>query len=216
MARKRKRAEAYRIRAVEFLLEERSAERVLKIILPRMFQPLPRLTYRVFEGKGDLLSRLPELLRAYRHRIAEGENLRIVILLDQDAEDCLVLKSRLNQYALEAQLVPYNHQQPSRAFHVLSRIAIEELEAWYFGDIQALSTAYPKIVPYLGKLKERSPNSISDTAEVLEKILKQAGYHRNGMPKIEVAERVAQHMQPERNRARSFQVFREGLEACLT
>ena len=35
------------------------------------------------------------------------------------------------------------------------------------------------------------------------------------LPKTAVAQNIAQHMEPSRNRSRSFQVFVEGLKACV-
>jgi hypothetical protein len=33
----------------------------------------------------------------------------------------------------------------------LNRIAVEELEAWFFGDIEALRAVYPKLSATLGR-----------------------------------------------------------------
>ncbi len=217
MAKKpKKKASQTQGHILEFLLEERSCEHALKILLPRILQPMPPLSYRVFQGKGDLLENLPPVLRGYRQQIVSGRNLRVVVLLDQDQQDGVALKHQLTQHAREARLIPFNHERADQPFHVLNRIAVEELEAWFFGDIEALCAAYPKVRSHLGDLARRDPDSIPrGTAETLERLLKKAGYYENGMPKIEVAQRIANHMQPDRNRSRSFRVFREGLSACL-
>jgi hypothetical protein len=49
----------------------------------------------------------------------------------------------------------------------------------------------------------------------LARILQQAGYHRGGLPKMEAAGRIARHMDPARNRSRSFQVFYDGLRGLV-
>jgi hypothetical protein len=41
--------------------------------------------------------------------------------------------------------------------------------------------------------------------------LRRAGYYPGGLPKIEVARNISEHMDPDRNTSRSFQVFREAL-----
>jgi hypothetical protein len=41
--------------------------------------------------------------------------------------------------------------------------------------------------------------------------MREAGYFRTGLPKIEVAQHIAPHMDPARNTSRSFQVFRDAL-----
>ncbi|MFN7209716.1 MAG: DUF4276 family protein [Aggregatilineales bacterium] len=203
---------------LEILLGEESAERVLRALVPKIVgaENARTVAYRTFRGKGALIRQLPTLLKGYKARIKAGEQLRVLVLIDQDSEDCEALKRHLEQIVLESGLIPRSMATTAKPFQVLNRIAVEELEAWYFGDIAALRQAYPKAVERLNRFKDRDPDSISDPTKNLERFLKQAGYYRNGMPKIEVAQRVAAHMQPERNRSRSFQVFCEGLKACLT
>ncbi|MGD0827532.1 MAG: DUF4276 family protein [Desulfobaccales bacterium] len=54
---------------------------------------------------------------------------------------------------------------------VLNRIAIEELESWFFGDGIALKTAYPGIPETLDKKsKYRNPDAIERTWEALERL----------------------------------------------
>jgi hypothetical protein len=54
----------------------------------------------------------------------------------------------------------------------------------------------------------RDPDSIAGgTWEALERVLKSAGYFRTGLRKIELARSVAKHMDPQRNRSRSFRAF---------
>jgi Domain of unknown function (DUF4276) len=92
------------------------------------------------------------------------------------------------------------------------------LESWFFGDVEALTRAYPKVPPTLAQRRGyRNPDAMTGgTWEKLERVLQDAGYYRNGMPKIEVARNVAEHMDPNRNRSRSFQVFFQGLRALVT
>jgi len=97
----------------------------------------------------------------------------------------------------------------------LNRITVEELEAWFLGDVEAITSAYPRVsAKALGKPKYQDSDAIAGgTAEALEQVMKKAGYYPGGMPKIEVATRISSVMDPMRNRSRSFQVFREGLSA---
>jgi len=95
----------------------------------------------------------------------------------------------------------------------LNRISIEELEAWFFGDVEALHGAYPKIPLSLAtRLKYHNPDAIQGgTWEELEKELQRKGYFHGGLAKIEAAKAISAHMDPARNRSKSFQVFRDGL-----
>jgi hypothetical protein len=101
---------------------------------------------------------------------------------------------------------------------VVNRIVVEELEAWFFGDIVAMTKAYSKLSPHLGNRSAyRSPDAIrGGTWEALHRELKRAGYDMPVYPKIEVARRIASHMDPRRNCSPSFQAFRLGLEALLS
>ncbi len=49
------------------------------------------------------------------------------------------------------------------------------------------------------------------TWESLERVLQKAGYHAGGLSKLKAAREISIHMDPVRNRSRSFQVFRDGL-----
>ncbi|MCS6871048.1 MAG: DUF4276 family protein [Anaerolineae bacterium] len=202
---------------LEILLEEQSAEMMLRSLVPKIVgnERARAVAFRRFRGKYALLRQLPAILKGYAARIKSGEAIRILVLLDQDSDDCTELKRKLEQIALDAGLVTRSVATADKPFQILNRIAIEELEAWYFGDIQALCRAYPKVEEHLGRLREADPDSISEASHALKRVFEK-GYKKRNLSKIEVAERIAQYMQPERNRSRSFQVFREGLKACLT
>ena len=95
---------------------------------------------------------------------------------------------------------------------------IEELEAWFFGDPDALRAAYPRVSRTLErKARYRDPDAVpGGTWEALLRVLQRAGYYKGvPLPKLEAANRIAQHMDPERNRSRSFQAFRAGLECII-
>lgn len=102
---------------------------------------------------------------------------------------------------------------------MINRIVIEELEAWFFGDADALRSAYPGVSSTLErKAAYRDPDAIQGgTWEALQRVLQRAGYYKGvkALPKLETAGRIAQHMDPARNRSRSFQVFRAGIESLV-
>lgn len=195
---------------VEILVEELSAEAALRGLLPRMLGDAS-WEVRTFSGKPALLKELPTRLRAYPKWLphVHGEAWCVVVLVDRDEEDCLDLKARLERIAAEAGLV--SRSVDAEQFNVVSRIAIEELEAWFFGDVPALRAAYPRVSATLaGKAKFRDPDAIrGGTWEQLEKVLER--YYPTGMPKVEVARAIASHMDPDTNRSTSFQAFRDAL-----
>jgi Domain of unknown function (DUF4276) len=108
-------------------------------------------------------------------------------------------------------------EELSAETQVLIRIVIEELEAWFFGDVPALCEAYPKISPTLHKqVRYRDPDKIlGGTWEALERVLNRSGYHSTGLRKLQAATDIAAHMDVESNRSKSFQVFRDGLRRLV-
>lgn len=199
---------------IEFLLEEPSAEAFLHGFLPKLLPPETTWSPIVFQGKTDLLRNLTARLTAYRRWIPAEWG--IVVLVDEDREDCVELKRRLESAARTAGFGTKSHPKSNR-FVVLNRIAVEELEAWFFGDLTALAAAYPGVSPHLAtKAAYRDSDAIvGGTWEVLERVLQRAGYFGGGLPKIEVARELAAHMNPARNTSVSFGHFTAGLSALM-
>jgi hypothetical protein len=201
---------------LEVLVEEPSAEAALAVLLPRILGGEVSHSIHVFQGKQSLLARLPERLRGY-HRWLPPDR-RIIVLVDRDSENCQELKSRLEDIARDAGFATKSIPSHDGRFRVVNRLAIEELEAWVLGDIPALNRAYTRVPLTLDKRRGyRDPDAVpGGTWEALERVLQKAGYYAGRAPKVEVAQRVSQFMEPDRNTSRSFQVFRDGLLARLT
>jgi len=195
---------------IEFLVEEPSAEKALESLIPKIVGNAVSFKIHPFQGKPNLLANLPARLKGYRQWLPSDWH--VVVLIDVDNEDCRALKQRLEQVAVDAGLATKTAAGGER-FQVLNRLAIEELEAWFIGDEEALRAAYPRIEKNLAqKEKYRDPDAIAGgTWEALERLLQKAGYFRGGLGKVTAAREISQHMVPERNRSRSFQVFRDGL-----
>jgi hypothetical protein len=199
---------------LELLVEERSAEQALRVLLPRIV-PNADFEVRVFRGKIDLLKRLPDRLKGYATWITRA-NTCLVVLVDRD-DDCLKLKADMEQMASAAGLLTVAAASLSRQAEVLNRIAVEELEAWFFGDISALCAAYPRVPASLGqRAKYRRPDAIlGGTWEALEHVLQEHSYHPGGLAKVAAATKIAQHMNVDVNSSRSFQVFRDGIRRLV-
>jgi len=192
---------------LEILVEEPSAEAALECLLPRILVSTTTFKIYPYEGKRDLLKKLPHRLRAYRRWITA--DYCIIILIDRDNDDCHDLKNRLEQYARDANF-PTKTSSSGRSYLLVNRLAIEELEAWFLGDLDAVRSAYPKVRINEFSARYRHPDQIAGgTWETLERVFRRAGYFQTGMPKIEVARKISAFMDPHRNRSRSFQVFRD-------
>ncbi|HZH97512.1 MAG TPA: DUF4276 family protein [Fimbriimonadaceae bacterium] len=195
---------------VEFFVEELSMEAALRELVPKI---RPGLDFQIhaFAGVQDMLSKLPARFRGYAGWIPD--DWRIVVVRDEDRQDCRKLKAEIEQIAVRAGLVPKAKANKSGQFHVLTRIAVEELEAWLLGDVPALAETYPGVPASLASRRPfRDVDGIKGgTWEALERVLQEAGHFLGGLPKIQVARQVASRMNPERNTSRSFQTFRSGL-----
>ena len=202
---------------IEFLVEEPSAEAALAILVPKMLPPRASFRIHPHRGKQDLLGKLPGRMRGYSHWLPV--DWRLVVLTDEDREACRKLKEQLERAALDAKLDTKSRPGADGVFQVVNRLAIEELEAWFFGDVDAIVAAYPRVPVSLSKRTGyRDPDAITKhggTWEALQAALKKANYYPTGMPKIEAATRISTHMDPERNRSRSFQVFRDALREIV-
>jgi acylphosphatase len=200
---------------IELLVEEPSAEAAMTQLLPRILGS--NISFRVHphQGKPDILRALPKKLRGYAKWLPSDG--RVAVLVDLDRDDCNQLKKRLERAARDAGLSTSTSKKGRIGFQVLNRIAIEELEAWFFGDVDALLAAFPRVPSTLAsKASFRNPDAIKGgTWERLEQELQKAGYFKGGMPKIATAREVARHMQPDRNRSRSFAAFCQGLRSLV-
>lgn len=128
-----------------------------------------------------------------------------------------MLKQKLEAIAAKAGLITPHHPVGglcSSSYIVVNRLAIEELEAWYFGDWEAVCTAYPRASRTVStKARFREPDSIrGGTHEALLRVLQQAGYFTSGLRKIEAARAIAEHMVPSRNTSPSFCALRDALK----
>ncbi len=194
---------------IEALVEEPSMEVALRLLMPKL---LPGVSFQIhpYQGKPDLLRKLPHRLVGYAKWIPK--TYRVVVVVDRDDDDCEELKLRLEEASEKAALLTWSMVKP-KPCTVLNRLAIEELEAWYFGDWRAVRRAYPRAPANIpAGAKYRAPDAIKGgTWETFERVLQSAGYFVGGLRKIEAARAIAEHMQPARSTSPSFCALRDAL-----
>jgi hypothetical protein len=189
---------------LEFLLEGESDEIVLEALLPKILPAKTTYALHVFQGKQNLLKKLPERLRGYRSWLPP--HWRLVILRDSDREDCKKLKEHIKDIVARESFSIFSNTEVTKEGIVIIRLAMQEMEAWFLGDAEALRQAYPRLPETLDQRQGyRQPDAIPSPWLKLEKTLKAAGYQPGG--KIEVARKIAPFLAPSRNRSRSFQLF---------
>lgn len=189
-------------------------EAFLRAWLPHFLPKEHSFAVHPFQGKSDLLGKLEGRLLGYAHWLPP--DWRIVVVVDGDDEDCKKLKSRLEKAAARSGLVTRSQAGTSR-WQLVSRIAIEELEAWYFGDWAAVCTAYPRVSRNIPTQSGyRDPDAIrGGTWEAFERLLQRHGYFKVGLPKIEVARTVGPLIDPARNRSQSFALLCDAIAEAV-
>lgn len=186
---------------IEFLVEEPSMEAFLDTWL-RLYLPQEiTIVIHPHRGKSDLLNKLPNRLRGYAKWIPD--DWRIVVVVDRDNDDCRELKKQLETVCTKAGLAT---PRARGCWKVATCIAIEELEAWYFGDWDAVVAAYPNVSRTVPARKGyRDPDAIQGgTWENFEKILKRDGYFLGGLEKIRAAREMGAHFSAQRCSSSSF------------
>ncbi len=200
------------------IVEEPSAEAALREFLPKLVNRRASTKIINLQSKSQLLRKLPFRLRGYAARLDKGEDIRIVVLIDRDRDVCFELKAQLERAARAAGLATRAGRTGAAPFRVVTRIAIEELEAWFLGDTAALRSAFtslPAIDPARGIF--RNPDNVTGgTWESLAKYLRSQGIYRNHYPEIEGARKIGSKLELGRNRSASFVAFCAGVEALLS
>ena len=142
-----------------FLLEEESAEVMLRGLLPRILPPAITPRFITFEGKQDLEKQLTRRIRGYRNPRA-----RFVVLRDQDSHpDCRAVKERLAGFCAAA-----------GRNDVLVRIACRELESFYLADLAAVERGLglDGLAQQQDNRKFRSPDFLGSPSQELKKLTK--------------------------------------------
>lgn len=196
---------------LEVLVEEESAVEALRPILSRLFQGQNvRIGIRQFRGKPDLLKKLPDRLRGYAASRRRGDNVRVVVLVDRDNDDCVTLKKHLDSLAQAAGLIPRSKRGSDSSFHVLNRIAVRELESWYFGDWDAVRAAFPKVPRDVPRIYRTNPDQApGKCSDAFERVLRASGTQIASKP--EWGRRIGKFMNLEKNRSASFMAFIAGV-----
>ncbi|QLZ68976.1 hypothetical protein FOLKNPGA_01756 [Legionella sp. PC1000] len=211
----------------EILVEDTSGKKLLDIIVPKIIGEDHTYKVHAYKGIGKipknlnaksdpqkriLLTNLPKLLQGYGQTYQGTRyNVAIIVVCDLDKKNLTEFLSELNQV-----LNSCKHKPITRFC-----IAIEEGEAWFLGDIQAINQAYPKAKSSV--LEQYVNDSICGTWEILADAiypggaqnLSKAGWVSIGTEKSNWAEKISPHMNLESNKSPSFKFFRDTLRKLI-
>ena len=207
---------------IEILIEDSSGEKLLQLLVPQILGEfgaphtwrihaykgigrIPKgLTSRGDPAKRILLEQLPRLLMGYGKTAGIDA---VLVVLDSDGRNCTAFLEEL------ASLLDTCNPRPRTLF----RLAIEEMEAWYFGDRRAVLSAYPRAKREV--LERYRQDSVCGTWEILadaiypggSAAIRKAGWPLPGQVKHEWADSIGPFMSLEENISPSFLKFRDGL-----
>jgi hypothetical protein len=206
----------------EFHIEDSSGEKALEILVPRLIEKND--TYRIHSYRGigripqkitvshgakkqTILDNLPLLLKGFgKSYPSDGVNYIAVIVIICDLDD-----NNKSDFLTELNgLLEHCNPKPQTLFC----LAIEELEAWYLGDLCAVKKAYPSAKQEV--LSRYINDSICGTWELLadaifkggSAALKKLGYPREGIEKSKWATDICPFMDVAKNLSPSFNFMR--------
>jgi len=208
----------------EFLIEDLSGAKAMSILAPKLIGSENTFRLHSYRGVGRisnsskpttaankriLLDQLPKLLRGYGNTPNSGY---VVVICDLDNNDKNLFLTKLRS------MLNACNKKPNVCFC----LAIEEFEAWYLGDFEAVRKAYPKVKDSV--LNNYKNDAICDTWEVLadavypggRRELKKKKWSEIGEQKSIWAEEISPHMDVNNNRSPSFNDMYAQLKDALT
>jgi len=210
----------------EILVEDQSGKKALDILTPKILGDTHTFIVRPYKGIGHipknmkdagnaakriLLETLPKLLRGYGRTFYGYKDYRAAVILVCDLDNKCLKAFRQNLFEILNACSP----KPETRFC----IAIEEGEAWFLGDLNAVTRAYPKAK--MTVLNSYENDSICGTWEKLadavyaggSQAVTARGWQAVGAEKSKWAETIAPEMDITNNQSPSFCYFRDKLQA---
>lgn len=184
---------------IEILTEEISMDYFLRGLLPRILPNDYSLDENCFirphEGRSDLMKSIPRKVQAYQKY---GYPVKVLIIHDQDSNDCITLKKSLENLCSKAPSIP-----------AIVRIACHELENWYLGDIETLVNLYPEIRSknIKKKRKFKNPDSVYGAYEI--------GQLSKNFSKTSAARSMGETINIDSNSSPSFKQFIVGISKLI-
>ena len=211
----------------EFLVEDSSGKRMLDTILPRLFTE--SVTFRVIAYRGIgrlpknlknvkdrkkriLLDKLPQLIQGIGKTFkgyGDSYPAALIILCDTDNRCPKVFKEEIMEV--------YDRCNPKPETHFC--FAIEEIEAWFLGDRNAILSVYSNAKTTV--LDFYKQDSVCGTWELLADAIYPGGAQAlndggiAGKAKHEWAGRIASNMDIRNNQSKSFNYFIRTVESLL-
>jgi hypothetical protein len=204
----------------EILVEDQSGKKALDILVPKVIGSAHTFVVHPYKGIGRvprnmrdprdaskriLMDNLPKLLKGYGRTQAGRRAFSETVILVCDLDD-----KCLREFLVELNGV-LNRCDPKPETRFC--MAIEEGEAWFLGDVEAIKAAYPRAEDEV--FRSYVNDSICGTWERLADAvypggassLSAKGWQAIGAEKAKWAELIAPHMNVQKNNSPSFSYF---------
>jgi len=211
---------------IEVLVEDSSGAVLMGHLMPKLLgEAVSAHTWRIHNYKGigripkkmtphtdvakkTLLDNLPRLLEGYGQTPGYDA---VLVLVDTDDRNVAAFRRELKQVLAQCPNAP----------QTVFGLATEEIEAWYFGDREALLEAYPRADKKV--LNKYQQDAVCGTWEMLADALvkggatalKKQGFYKAGEFKHECANRIGPLMDVMRNQSPSFCLTCQGVADLL-
>lgn len=179
------------------LLEERSAEAMLKTVLPKVLPEDVQVIFTVFEGKQDLEKKLQRRIQLW-----QKPDTFFLVLRDQDSSDCVATKNNLQEII----------KKTGKLNRSLVRIACHSLESFYLGDLAAVEAGLDVrgIAKLQTKRKFKTPDKLANANDEMDKITNRS------YQKIDGSRRIASFLALDgSNKSVSFNMLISGVKTML-
>jgi len=179
------------MRTLYVLTEEPSIKNIFEVILPKIVPQSVDFHILVHQGKNDLEKALSDKIAS----LSRVEGAKILITMDQDANDCQQLKQKLSDIIGENCNCDYK-----------IRIICRELESWLLGDLLAIEKAFPKFksMSVAKKTQMRHVDKIKGKpSDFLLRIIPEFK-DRKKLPKLEFSKKIAPFLDITNNCSPSF------------
>lgn len=210
----------------DILVEGKSDKKALEVLIPKIISIGMKNTLKIWDYSGvghiprklnpsgaknkTLLGNLQKQLNGFGNTYAgypPNYKAMVVVVCDLDDRDKENFFKELNDVLKSCSKKP----------QTLFCFAIEEGEAWFLGDANAIQKAYPSAK--MANIKNYIQDSICGTWEVLADLLYQGGaaalskigYPVAGYEKCKWAENITPHMDVDINKSPSFVEFRDNI-----
>jgi Domain of unknown function (DUF4276) len=192
--------------SIRFLVEGKSEQAFLELWCAKI-PGLPEVRVFVHEGRGELpsdvdakpgsrnrslLHQLPAKLRSFEQTCTKSD--AVVVLIDLDNDDLETLRSSIENLA----------EKVAPSTNVRVCFAVEELEAFYLGDLAAIKRAYPNADH--ARARNHTPDEICGTWELFGSIIDDDRGDKVGWAKV-MGKSVTVHAS--KSRSPSFKDFAE-------